>query len=116
MFPESLSPEVLAAFSENFSLTSVIFTLLGVIAAGFAFAVIAIPSTARVLLPYPKEDRLADVLPFEKMLSDGRTIACKNGDLVQCVEMMGFDDTFMSDHDREMLLMARKDWIDALQD
>ena len=33
MFPESLSPEVLAAFSENFSLTSVIFTLLGVIAA-----------------------------------------------------------------------------------
>jgi hypothetical protein len=30
--------------------------------------------------------------------------------------MMGFDDTFMSDHDREMLLLARKDWIDALQD
>lgn len=116
MFPESLSPEVLAAFSEHFSVVSVLLTLLGVIAAGVAFAVIAIPTTARVLLPYPREDRLADVLPFEKVLSDGKTIACKNGDLVQCVEMMGFDDTFMSDHDREMLLLARKDWIDALQD
>lgn len=115
MFPDIVTPEVVRAFSNTSALTMAMGTL-GIGVGALAFAGLSVPAVSQLVLPTPRESRLAHVLPFDKVLPDGKTIQCKDGMLVQCLEMRGLDDTFFNAKERENLMLARKDWIDILSD
>jgi type IV secretion system protein VirB4 len=68
------------------------------------------------MLPNPKETRLADFLPFDRILEDGRTILCRDGTVVQCLEVGGRDTAFLTPGEREAFYYARKNWLDALSE
>lgn len=116
MFPEVITSDIVNAFTNSVSLGALIFGLIGLIAAGIGFVGLIIPGVSRLVLPPPDETRLADHLPFERVLPDGKTIVCRDGTHVMCLEMVGMDDTFFSPAEREILFLARKDWIDALSE
>ncbi len=116
MYPEYITPDVVTAFTNAVSIPALIAGGIGITAGGIAFAGFAIPTVSRNVLPPPEETRLADFLPFDRVLPDGRNIVCRDGSITQIMEVTGLDDTFLSPSDRDVLFLARKDWIDALAD
>jgi hypothetical protein len=72
-----------------------------------------VPALSQVILPNPRETRLADLLPFGKVLPDGRTIQCRDGTICQVLEVTGVDDTFLmrAVSGKIWLALARKDWV-----
>jgi type IV secretion system protein VirB4 len=88
--------------------------LAGMVGGGVAFTALSIPSVARLVLPPPRDTRLADYLPLLRLLPDGRTIVCRDGTLVQCIRVEGRDIMFLSVAERESLFRVRKSWLDAL--
>ncbi|HXP96179.1 MAG TPA: hypothetical protein VN809_05670, partial [Telmatospirillum sp.] len=59
---------------------------------------------------------MADHLPFERLLSDHKTIVCRDGTLVQCLMVEGRDSMFLSASEREGLFRVRKNWLDTLSE
>jgi len=114
MFPDLVTNDVMNAFAAAVSTPMFFLSIFGLVAAGAAMFSIGIPAVSRIVLPPPNETRLADHLPFERVLPDGKTIACRDGTYVQVLEVAGIDDTFFSQNDRDVLFLARKDWIDAI--
>jgi type IV secretion system protein VirB4 len=90
------------------------FSLIGMLLGGGAFTAFSVPAVARFVLPPPRDTRLADHLPFDRLLSDGRTLSCRDGTLAQCVIVEGRDITFLSSGEREALFRLRKNWLDAM--
>jgi type IV secretion system protein VirB4 len=86
----------------------------GILASVTAFAGLTVPGVARFVLPPPRDTRLADHLPFERLLSDRKTIVCRDGTLVQCLMVEGRDSMFLSASEREALFRVRKNWLDTL--
>jgi type IV secretion system protein VirB4 len=78
------------------------------------FAALFISRIGEYFLPKPKETRVADFLPFEKLLEDGKTIKCHNGSLCRCFSVNGADTSFVPPEVSAWLLEARKQWIDNL--
>lgn len=89
-------------------------SVAGVAAGMAAFTGLTVPGVARFVLPPPRETRLADHLPFERLLSDNKTIVCRDGTLVQCLRVEGRDSMFLSAPEREALFRVRKNWLDTL--
>ena len=58
-------------------------TIIGFIGitAAAAFACLFASKLGDMVLPRPKETRVADFLPFDRLLPDGMTIKCKDGSL-----------------------------------
>jgi type IV secretory pathway VirB4 component len=81
---------------------------------GAAFTALSVPAVARFVLPPPRDTRLADHLPFDRLLPDDRTLSCRDGTLVQCVLVEGRDITFLSHAERDALFRLRKNWLDSL--
>lgn len=79
-------------------------------------ALIALPLASAKLLPELKETRLADFLPFRRLLDDGRTIECRNGTLVRCISIAGSDLSSAPAAHREARRIARKLWLDSMID
>lgn len=111
-----MSPEVAAALSSTWSPVNLLLATLGLGGGGALFAGGVVPALSQVILPNPRETRLADFLPFDKVLPDGRTIQCRDGTICQVLEVTGIDDTFLTGNERENLLLARKDWLDSMAD
>jgi type IV secretion system protein VirB4 len=111
-----LSPEVIAAFASTWSPVNLVLTALGVGGGGALFVSSTVPVLSKLVLPNPKETRLADYLPFDRVLSDGRTVQCRDGTICQVLEVTGIDDTFLTANEREGLLLSRKDWLDSMAD
>ena len=88
-------------------------TAIGVLSA-MAFAAALITKLGNLLLPYPKETRVADFLPFSSLESDGSTIRCKNGSLARVFEVKGLDLTLLTPEEREQLVEMRKRWLDSM--
>jgi type IV secretion/conjugal transfer VirB4 family ATPase len=88
--------------------------LAGMILGGGAFTALSVPAVARFVLPPPRDTRLADHLPFDRLNGDGRTLSCRDGTLVQCLVVEGRDITFLSLAEREALFRLRKNWLDAM--
>ena len=65
-----------------------LFSLIVVIAVA-VFITILLSSKINWFLPKPFDTRLVDYLPFEKMLSDKKTILCLNGTLVRVFKVEG---------------------------
>lgn len=111
-----LTPTLFDAFRSSVSPTALIAGAAAVAAGGILFAGLLTPAVANTLLPNPKETRLSDFLPFDQILNDGRTILCRDGTVVQCLEVWGRDTAFLTPGEREAFYYARKNWIDALSE
>lgn len=110
----SLSPTIIEAFQSSVSWQAMTVAVGGIIAGGIGFTVAALPAFSKYLLPSPKETRLADHLPFDRVLPGGRTIVCRDGTLVRCLRIEGRDIGFLPPQERERLFLMRKQWIDTL--
>jgi type IV secretion system protein VirB4 len=75
-----------------------------------------VPKIADRIMPRPRETRLAEYLPFDRLRPDGRTIECKNGSLARLFAITGVDQNFLSREDAAALYKIRRQLIDALQD
>ena len=92
---------------------SMLIAVFGVLSA-VAFAAALITKFGAFLLPYPKETRVADFLPFSCLDADGATIHCKNGSLARVFEIRGLDLTLTAPEERAQLVEMRKRWLDSM--
>ncbi len=109
-----LSSTLFDALRSTVSTQAILVGSAGMLAGGALFAGLLTPAIAHSMLPNPKETRLSDFLPFDQILPDERTILCRDGTVVQCLEVAGRDITFLTPGEREAFYYARKNWIDAL--
>ncbi len=102
-------------FVEGLSNFEVIISVIGFISAA-AFAGFWATKFGHMVLPHPKESRVSDFLPFDKLLSDGMTIRCQNGSLARVFRVTGVDLSFVSAEKVYSMFEARKAWIDGMAD
>ena len=81
-----------------------------------AFAGFWATKFGHLVLPQPRESRVSDFLPFNKMLSDGITIKCYNNSLVRVFKVEGVDLAFANEEKVLSMHEARKSWIDGMSD
>ncbi|MCP4395011.1 MAG: hypothetical protein GY804_12205 [Alphaproteobacteria bacterium] len=108
----------LDAFStvvENLDSSTMAMVYVGILSTAL-FAALFVSKIGEYFLPKPKETRVADFLPFEKLLDDGKTIRCHNGTLVRCFQVKGADTSFVPPEVNSWLLESRKQWVDGLAD
>ena len=70
----------------------------------------------RLVLPQPRESRVSDFLPFNKLMPDGITIRCYNGSFARVFKVEGVDLSFVTDEKNLSMMEARKSWIDGMSD
>ncbi len=102
-------------FAYGISTSQTVIAITGIIAAA-AFAILSISKIGEKLLPKPKESRVSDFLPFDRLMEDGCTIKCKDGTLVRVYSVKGADTAFTLPRQRELLLDARQRWVDSVSE
>lgn len=108
-------PESFQLLVRELSSPEVLVSMIGIFAA-CAFAAVFAAKLGEKILPRPQESRVADFLPFERLMEDGKTLQCRDGTLVQVLRMQGADLAFAEGNVRMMMLEARKRWVDSLSD
>lgn len=109
-----MSQSALAMLAKGVSPVRAGLSVMGMLLGGAAFTALSVPAVARFVLPPPRDTRLADHLPFDRLLPDRRTLACRDGTLVQCLLVEGRDITFLSLAERDALFRLRKNWLDTI--
>ena len=104
-----------STFVQGLSSIEVLVAVIGFISAA-AFAGFWVTKFGYYVLPQPRESRVSDFLPFNKLLSDGMTIRCYNGSLARVFRVTGVDLAFVSDEKVLSMMEARKAWIDGMSD
>ncbi|MBQ4084788.1 MAG: hypothetical protein IJC30_03950 [Alphaproteobacteria bacterium] len=94
---------------------SLIVILLGIISA-MAFTALFVTKIGHIILPAPKETRVADFLPFAYLEEDGYTIHCKEGTIARVYEIKGKDVSLVMPEEREVLFDARQRWVDSMSE
>lgn len=102
-----------STFVQGLSSIEVAVAVIGFISAA-AFAGFWATKFGYYVLPQPRESRVSDFLPFNKLLSDGITIRCYNGSLARVFRVEGVDLAFVTDEKVMSMLEARKSWIDGM--
>ena len=102
-------------FVQGLSNWEVVVAAIGFISAA-AFAGFWATKFGYYILPQPRESRVSDFLPFNKLLPDGMTIRCYNGALARVFKVTGVDLAFVTDEKVMSMLEARKAWIDGMSD
>ncbi len=102
-------------FVQGLSSVEVMVAFIGFISAA-AFAGFWATKFGHLVLPQPRESRVSDFLPFNKMLSDGITIKCYNNSLVRVFKVEGVDLAFANEEKVLSMHEARKSWIDGMSD
>ena len=102
-------------FVQGLSSIEVIVAVIGFISAA-AFAGLWVTKLGRLILPQPQESRVADFLPFNKLMADGITIRCYNGSFARVFKVEGVDLSFVTDEKSLSMMEARKSWIDSMSD
>jgi type IV secretion system protein VirB4 len=69
-----------------------------------------------LVLPQPRESRVSDFLPFNKIMADGITIRCYNGSYARVFKVDGVDLSFATEEQVGSMMEARKSWIDNMAD
>ncbi len=112
-----MSPEFnfFDTFVQGLSSLEVLVTFIGFISAA-AFAGLWATRLGRSILPQPYESRVADFLPFNKLMADGITIRCYNGAFARVFRVQGADLSFVTDEKNMAMMEARKSWIDGMSD
>src|SRR5579859_59334 len=109
-----MSQSALAMLAKGVSPVKAGLSVMGMLLGGGAFTALSVPAVARFVLPPPRDTRLADHLPFDRLLPDRRTLVCRDGTLVQCLLVEGRDITFLSLAERDALFRLRKNWLDTI--
>lgn len=83
---------------------------------GFVATVAVSVSTSlrQILIPRPVETLLSDKLQFDAVLPDRKTIRCKDGQLVQTLEIRGVDYGTRTEAEVAALLIRRHAWFQGL--
>ncbi len=102
-------------FVQGLSNIEVIVAAVGFVSAA-AFAGFWATKFGHLVLPQPRESRVSDFLPFNKLLSDGITIKCYNGSLARVFKVTGIDLSFVNEEKVLSMHEARKAWIDGMSD
>lgn len=104
-----------STFVQGLSSLEVLVAFIGFVSAA-AFAGLWTTRLGRSILPQPYESRVADFLPFNKLMSDGITIRCYNGAFARVFKVEGADLSFVTEEKNLSMLEARKSWIDGMSD
>lgn len=104
-----------STFVQGLSSLEVMVAVIGFISAA-AFAGFWVTKLGYYILPQPRESRVSDFLPFDKLLSDGMTIRCYNGSLARVFKVEGIDLAFVTDEKVMSMQESRKAWIDGMSD
>ena len=102
-------------FAQGLSSAEVFVAFMGFVSAA-AFIGFWATKLGRMILPQPYESRVADFLPFNKLMSDGITIRCYNKAFARVFKVEGTDLSFITEEKDAALLEARKSWIDGMSD
>ena len=102
-------------FAQGLSSAEVFVAFMGFVSAA-AFIGFWATKLGRMILPQPYESRVADFLPFNKLMSDGITIRCYNKAFARVFKVEGTDLSFITEEKDSALLEARKSWIDGMSD
>jgi type IV secretory pathway VirB4 component len=95
--------------------SEVIVAVLGILSAA-AISITLVTKIGTWVLPQPRESRVADFLPFDRLLSDGTTLRCSNGTYVRVFKVEGVDLTSASEESVISMFEARKSWLDNMAD
>ena len=104
-----------STFVQGLSSLEILVAVIGFISAA-AFAGFWVTKLGYYVLPQPRESRVSDFLPFDKLLSDGMTIRCYNGSLARVFKVEGIDLAFVTDEKVMSMQESRKAWIDGMSD
>lgn len=104
-----------STFVQGLSSLEVLVAVIGFVSAA-AFAGFWVTKLGYYILPQPRESRVSDFLPFDKLLSDGMTIRCYNGSLARVFRVEGIDLAFVTDEKVMSMQESRKAWIDGMSD
>jgi len=104
-----------STFVQGLTGKEVLVAVIGFISAA-AFAGLWVTKFGRAILPQPSESKVADFLPFSKLLPDGMTIRCYNGSFARVFKIEGLDLSFATEEKSMSMLEARKAWIDNMSD
>ena len=107
--------EVLSMLLQTASSSSTIIALIGVVSV-ILITLVFVTKIGDWVLPNPRETRVADFLPFNRLNEDGATIHLRNGSLARVFEVQGADTTLLLPEERLALAQARKQWIDSLSE
>ncbi len=88
-------------------------TVIGIVAAA-SFAVLLVTRFGNWVLPQPRESRVSDFLPFQKLMSDGVTIQCSNNSYARVFRLEGVDLSSATNEKVYSMMEARKSWIDDM--
>ena len=100
-------------FVEGLSNIEVIVALVGIVSAA-SFAVLLSTRFGSWVLPQPRESRVSDFLPFQKLMSDGVTIQCRNNSYARVFRLDGVDLASATAEKVYSMMEARKSWIDDM--
>ncbi len=100
-------------FVRGLSNFEIVVALIGILAAA-SFAVLLATKFGNWVLPQPRESRVSDFLPFQKLMSDGVTIQCRNNSYARVFRLEGVDLSSATDEKVYSMMEARKSWLDDL--
>lgn len=83
-------------------------------ASAASFAVLLATRFGHYILPQPRESRVSDFLPFQKLMSDGVTIQCRNNSYARVFRIDGIDLSAATAEKVYSMMEARKSWIDDM--
>ena len=104
-----------STFVQGLTNIEVAVAVIGFVSAA-AFAGLWATKLGNLILPQPHESRVADFLPFNKLMSDGITIRCYNNSFARVFKVEGVDLSFVTDEKNLSMMEARKSWIDGMSD
>ena len=87
------STDFFDVFVQGLSNVEILVAIIGFISAA-SFAGFWATKFGHFILPQPRESRVSDFLPFNKLMADGITIKCYNGSLVRVFRVTGVDLAF----------------------
>ena len=100
-------------FTEGLSNIQVAVALIGIVSAA-SFAILLSTRFGHWVLPQPRESRVSDFLPFQKLMSDGVTILCRNNSYARVFRLDGVDLAAATPEKVYSMMSARKSWIDDM--
>ena len=109
----TVNVDILDMLWQTASSFSTIVMIFGILAA-MLIASVFVTKIGNVILPKPRETRVADFLPFSRLDEDGKTIHLRNGSLCRVFEVKGADTTLILPEERAAYAEARKRWVDSM--
>ena len=106
-----IEPAALQALQSSTAILTTVATAIGAVGATAAVSFV-IPSVIDRLRPFPRQSKIADFLPFERMLPNRRHVACAGRRYLTLIRMNGAEMTLSTFERRADLYMQRKSMLD----